>query len=64
MTSPNGLDPRLLAAVMAAVQAYVEDEEKEAREPRSTRLNAWKLASWQPLRGRAHPLDTGWRMAG
>ena len=63
MTSPNGLDPRLLAAVMAAVQAYI-DEEGEERKPRSTRLNAWKLAAWQPLRGRAHPLDTGWRMAG
>ena len=64
MTSPNGLDPKLLAAVLAAVQSYIEDEEAAAMHPPSRRLNAWKLAAWHPMRSRTHPLDLGWRLAG
>ena len=64
MTSPNGFDPKLLAAVLAAVQAYIEDEQAAAKLPPSTRLNSWKLAAWHPMRSRTHPLDMGWRLAG
>ena len=64
MTSPNGLDPKLLAAVLAAVQSYIEDEEAADMQPQSRRLNAWKLATWHPMRSRTHPLDMGWRLAG
>ena len=64
MTSSNGLDPKLLSAVLAAVQAYIEDEEVAAMQSPSRRLSAWKLAGWHPMRSRAHQLDTGWRLAG
>lgn len=64
MTSPNGLDTNLLAAVLAAVQAYVDDEEAAAQALRSRRFNAWKLAPWQPMRRRTHSLDVGWKLAG
>ena len=64
MTSPNGLDPKLLAAVLAAVQSYIEDEEAADMQPQSRRLNAWKLAAWHPMRSRTHRLDMGWRLAG
>ena len=64
MTSNNGLDPKLLAAVLAAVQAYIEDEQAAAMQPPSRRINAWKLATWHPMRSRTHPLDIGWRLAG
>ena len=41
--------PRVLAAVMAAVQAYVDDEEANARaaEPPPP-SRAWRLAAWLP----------------
>ena len=64
MTGHNGLDPHLLAAVLAAVQAYADDEEAAAQALRSRRLSAWKLAPWQPMRSRTHPLDVGWKLAG
>ena len=64
MTSPNGLDPKLLAAVLAAVQAYIEDEEVAAMQPPSRRLSAWKRAPWHPMRTSTHPLDVSWRLAG
>ncbi len=64
MTSPNGLDPKMVAAVLAAVQVYIEDEQAAAKLPPSRRLSSWKLAAWQPMRSRPHPLDMGWRLAG
>ena len=64
MTGPNVLDPKLLAAVLAAVQAYIEDEQTAAKLPPSRRLSSWKLAAWHPVRSRTHPLDMGWRLAG
>ena len=64
MTSPNGLDPHLLAAVLAAVQAYADDEEAAAQALRSRRINPWKLAPWRPMRTPTHPLDMGWKLAG
>ncbi len=64
MSSSNGLDPKLLAAVLAAVQAYVEDEQAASKLPPSRRLSSWKFAAWHPMRSRTHPLDMGWRLAG
>ena len=63
MTGRNGLDPKMLAAVLAAVQAYIEYEEVAAMQPPSRRLNAWKLTAWHPMRSRTHALDLGWRLA-
>ncbi len=64
MTNGRVLEPDLLAAIMAAVQAYRDDDEADALERRPARLSPWKMAAWQPLRGRMHGLDMGWRRAG
>ncbi|MCH7744466.1 MAG: hypothetical protein IIC84_00150 [Chloroflexi bacterium] len=41
-------DPKLMSAVMAAVQAYL-DEEANAMSPQADQQGrAWKLAAWHP----------------
>ncbi len=58
--NPGTLDPRVLAAVMAAVQAYLEQEARAASPQPSRRLSAWKLAAWRMVQGAdAHYLS--WR---
>lgn len=58
--NPGTLDPRVLAAVVAAVQAYLEQEASAASPQPSRTLNAWKLAAWRMVRGAdAHHLS--WR---
>jgi seryl-tRNA(Sec) selenium transferase len=49
-------DPRLLAAVMAAVQAYLDQEAKTSDSQTDTRLSAWRITA------RADTVDTqSWR---
>ena len=42
---------KTLAAVMAAVQAYLDDERRATDAPKTNTLAAWKTAPWEFLRG-------------
>ena len=49
-----------LAAIIAAVEAYLEDEARsELRGPR--RLNEWKTVPWRMIRGDVDLLHRTWR---
>ena len=39
-----------MAAVLGAVQAYLEDEERARRAASTGRINAWKRVSWRMAR--------------
>jgi len=39
-----------MAAVLGAVQAYLEDEERTRRAANTGRINAWKRVSWHMAR--------------
>ena len=55
-------DPSVVPILMAAVQAYLEQEGLDSRGSR--RLNAWKRAALRPF-GRASDLSSyGWRQVG
>ena len=59
-------DPAVLSAIVAAVQAYIDDEERMvARAPAdaTAALSAWKTAVWRPFRGGAHTGPRSWRHA-
>jgi hypothetical protein len=43
-----------LAAVVAAVQAYLKDEGRAGR-PEGKKLSAWKTAQWRIMRGGMPP---------
>ncbi|MCH8205419.1 MAG: hypothetical protein IH956_00255 [Chloroflexi bacterium] len=45
-----GRDPKLVAAVMAAVEAFVADEARAAS-PQSTGVGAWRMAARHPVEG-------------
>ena len=58
MSGPR--DAGTIAAVMAAVQAYLAEEEDAAgalKPEWDRRLSAWKTVPWQPIRG-SIPLRT------
>ena len=55
-------DASVLPILMAAVQAYLDQEESDTHGPR--RLNAWKRAALRPF-GRASDLPSyGWKQTG
>ncbi len=59
-------DPAVLSAIMAAVQAYIDEEERMgARTPADATgaLSAWKTAVWRPFRGGARTGPRSWRHA-
>jgi hypothetical protein len=45
-------DNQTMAAVIAAVQAYLDEEASATRSRSSRRLSRWKTAPWQTFRGR------------
>ena len=53
MSSPSSNDERsgagLMAAVMGAVQAYLDEEARSEKLPGRRSLRAWKLAARQPI---------------
>ena len=57
-------DARTMAAVMAAVQAYLDDESSPATSGATLRLSPWKMAPWQALRDDRHLLTGNWRNLG
>ena len=61
---PDGgrsLDPGTLAAVMAAVQAYLGEEARAARPHGAARLGPWKTAPWRMVRGGGAQSNRSWR---
>ena len=50
-----------LAAVIAAVQTYLDEEERYAHSEGSNRLNSWKTAPWPMIWGARSPRDLSWR---
>ena len=59
-------DPAVLSAIVAAVQAYIDEEERMgARTPANATgaLSAWKTMVWRPFRGGAHTGQRSWRHA-
>ena len=57
-------DARTMAAVMAAVQAYMDDESSPATSGATSQLSPWKTAPWQALRDDRHLLKGTWRNLG
>ena len=59
MTAPssNGTarDSRTMAAVIAAVQAYLDEEARDESPRASVGLSAWKKAPWLMWRGSPGP---------
>ncbi len=52
MSAPSGdppsPDPKLMSAVMAAVQAFLDQEALSMPTAQATQGRAWKLAAWHP----------------
>ena len=64
MSGPR--DAGTIAAVMAAVQAYLAEEEDAAgalKPEWDTRLSAWKTVPWQPIRGSVPHHGPSWKQA-
>ena len=57
----DGQEARLLAAVTAAVQAYLDDEAQVSGFRGSRPLNKWKTAPWRVMRGGVPLLSLSWR---
>ncbi len=59
-------DPVVLSAIMAAVRAYIDEEERSSRRipthvtKATTTPRAWKYAGWHPLRGEMHRIPVYW----
>ena len=41
-------DPKLAAAVIAAVQAFLDSESRGQTEPHTARIGAWRMAARRP----------------
>jgi len=54
----EGRSSKLMAAVMAAVDAYLADEASRARLRPSL---AWRMAAWRPMRTGEPGADATWR---
>ena len=54
-------DARTVAAVIAAVEAYLEAESRELAVPEPSGRSRWKAAPWETLRGSAARDLTRWR---
>lgn len=65
MIALEDIDPRLLAAMVAAVQSYSEEENTSSlSEQGLRRLKPWRLLPWQSLGTGPHRKDIGWRIYG
>ncbi len=57
----DGAGSKTLAAVMIAVQAYLDQEGGSSGPKASRGLSDWKMASWQTIRRRAGELRPSWK---
>ena len=55
--------PGEMAAVIAAVQAYLDHEARGSHARGHRRRTAWKTAAWLPLRGGTPGRDLSWKDA-
>ena len=55
---------RTMAAVMTAVQAYLDDESSPATSGATLKLSPWKTAPWRALRDDRHLHTRTWRNLG
>ena len=64
--SPNGRlhDSRTVAAVIAAVQAYLDEEAHDGPPQASAGLSEWKRAPWLMWRGSPAPTTLSWKRGG
>lgn len=53
------VDRNLAAAILAAVQAYIETEDTETQRRRGPRLNAWKMGARREILGRRSLAERG-----
>jgi hypothetical protein len=53
------VDRNLAAAILAAVQAYIETEETELQRRRGPMLNAWKMGGRREVLGRRSLAERG-----
>ena len=54
-------DARTAAAVIAAVEAYLEAEARERSAPEPSGRSRWKAAPWEAMRGSASRAAAPWR---
>ena len=54
-------DARTVAAVIAAVEAYLEAEARERPAPEHSGRSRWKAAPWEVMRGSTARALTPWR---
>ena len=54
-------DADTIAAVIAAVEAYLEAEARERSAPEPLGRNRWKAAPWEAMRGSAARAPSPWR---
>ena len=54
-------DATTLAAVIAAVEAYLEAESRESAAPEPLGRSRWKAAPWEVMRGSAGRALSPWR---
>ena len=64
IVGPGPRDPRKVAAIIAAVQAFLNDEATAQQRRRLPTLSAWKTASWRMVRGREPAPRPSWKHAG
>ena len=57
----NPDDAKTLAAVIAAVEAYLEAEARERAAPEPSGRSRWKAAPWEVMRGSAVRTLSPWR---
>ena len=57
----DGARSKTLAAVMVAVQAYLDEEGGSSGPAASHGLSDWKMASWQTIRRRAGVPRSSWK---
>ena len=54
-------DARIVAAVIAAVEAYLEAESRERPAPEPSGRSRWKAAPWEVMRGSSARAPAPWR---
>ena len=66
ISTPDGRAPdaKTMAAIMAAVQAYIAGEARDTLPSRPSAISAWKTAPWGVLRGGAPRRALSWRHGG
>ena len=60
----NSREAKPLAAVMAAVQAFLDEEEHTSSSSDTGSLGAWKSAAWPVMRGSGLVRTLSWKHTG